>query len=231
MTELDMARPQAVDRSTGADDRRLDTRTDSPVADGANRYLTFRLTDEVFALPILEITEIIEYRSLTAVPMMPPFVRGVLNLRGRVVPVVDLAARFGRGGTTLGRRTAIVIVETRGSEEGDERPGQDFGIVVDAVNEVVHVDGSDIEPAPAFGGGIRSDFIAGMARRQGDFVIVLDVARVLSVDEMIQLGQACLDGPVGGSDGGQDGTAAEAGTATTARDGAEEVTLSGADGR
>jgi purine-binding chemotaxis protein CheW len=218
VTELDQAGSQAAAQTVRAEDGH----TDAPVADGADRYLTFRLTDEVFALPIADITEIIEYRSLTAVPMMPSFVRGVLNLRGRVVPVVDLAARFGRGSTTLGRRTAIVIVETRGAEDGEDGPGQDFGIVVDAVNEVVHVNDADIEPAPAFGGGIRSDFIAGMARRQGDFVVVLDVARVLSVDEMIQLGQACLDGPVTASDG----TAAAA--TTTARDGAEEVALSGA---
>jgi purine-binding chemotaxis protein CheW len=207
VTELDQGRP----RTAAGAGRAASGPSDGPVAEGAHRYLTFRLGEETFALPILDITEIIEYRSLTAVPMMPPFVRGVLNLRGRVVPVVDLAARFGRGGTTLGRRTAIVIVETPGAEDGTgDRSGQDFGIVVDAVNDVVHVGDQDIEPAPAFGGGIRSDFIAGMARRGGDFVIVLDVDRVLSLDEMLELGRACVEGPA------------------PARDGAGEVASSGA---
>jgi purine-binding chemotaxis protein CheW len=160
----------------------------------STRYLTFRLGGEVFALGILDITEIIEYRTLTQVPMMPLFISGVLNLRGRVVPVLDLAARFGRGPTQVGRRTGIIIVETAATtgEDGEERPGQDFGIVVDAVNEVVNFSEDDIEPPPAFGAGIRSDFISGMAKRNGEFIIVLDVGQVLSVDEMVQLGHAAL---------------------------------------
>ncbi len=165
------------------------------VADGSSRYLTFRLGGEVFALGILDITEIIEYRSLTEVPMMPPFIRGVLNLRGRVVPVVDLAARFGRPATEVARRTGIIIVETTAGSSGpddDEQTGQDFGIVVDAVNEVMHFGPDDIEPPPAFGAGIRSDFISGMAKRDGEFIIVLDVSQVLSIDEMVMLGRAAV---------------------------------------
>ncbi len=166
-----------------------------PAVEGALRYLTVRLGKEVFALGILDITEIIEYRHLTDVPMMPAFVRGVLNLRGRVVPVVDLAARFGRGVTEVGRRTAIVIVETAAAGTADEDGArQDFGIIVDAVNEVVHFAGEDVEPPPAFGAGIRADFISGMAKHRGDFIIVLDVARVLSVEEMVLLGQASAEG-------------------------------------
>jgi purine-binding chemotaxis protein CheW len=158
----------------------------------AGRYLTFRLGSEVFALGILDITEIIEYRNLTQVPMMPAFIRGVLNLRGRVVPVVDLAARFGRTTTQIARRTGIIIVETSG--QGTGQPGQDFGIIVDAVNEVMHFGPDDIEPPPAFGAGIRSDFINGMAKHGDDFIIVLDVSQVLSVDEMVQLGNAVIAG-------------------------------------
>jgi purine-binding chemotaxis protein CheW len=177
----------------------LQARPDGRVADGSSRYLTFRLGGELFALGILDITEIIEYRALTEVPMMPPFIRGVLNLRGRVVPVVDLAARFGRGPTQVARRTGIIIVETtdvNGADgEGGDRPGQDFGIVVDAVNEVMHFGADDIEPPPAFGAGIRSDFISGMAKRGGDFIIVLDVSQVLSVDEMVLLGRASVGSP------------------------------------
>jgi purine-binding chemotaxis protein CheW len=162
------------------------------VGSGSDRYLTFVLGGEMYALPILDITEIMEFRALTVVPMMPPFLRGVINLRGRVVPVVDMAARFNRGLTQVARRTSIVIVETRGSQDD---PGYDMGIMVDAVNKVVHLAADDIEPPPAFGAGIRSDFISGMAKYDGEFIIVLDVSRVLSVDEMVQLGQSTFGGP------------------------------------
>jgi len=173
-----------LDRAARGDHAGHDTR----LGDRSSRYLTFRLGTEVFALGILDITEIIEHRPLTEVPMMPSFIRGVLNLRGRVVPVVDLAARFGRGSTAVGRRTGIIILETA-NPAGDGR-GQDFGIIVDAVNEVMHFGEDDIEPPPAFGAGIRSDFISGMAKRGNDFIIVLDVSRVLSLEEMMMLGQA-----------------------------------------
>jgi purine-binding chemotaxis protein CheW len=168
--------------------RTADTGGAAGVAAGSDRYLTFVLGGEVFALPILDVTEIMEYRSLTVVPMMPPFIRGVINLRGRVVPVVDMAARFGRGRTDIARRTGIVIVETPATDQEDT--GRDMGMMVDAVNKVVHLSADEIEPPPAFGAGIRSDFIAGMAKHNGHFIIVLDISRVLSLDEMVALGQA-----------------------------------------
>jgi purine-binding chemotaxis protein CheW len=160
------------------------------VGGGAERYLTFASAGEVYALPILNITEIMEYRALTVVPMMPTFLRGVINLRGRVVPVVDMGARFGHGRTDVARRTSIIIVETV-APDGDGRPsGQRMGIMVDAVNKVVHLASDDIEPPPAFGAGIRADFMSGLARYDGNFVIILDVGHVLSLDEIAVLGQA-----------------------------------------
>jgi purine-binding chemotaxis protein CheW len=146
------------------------------------QFLTFNLGGEIFAIGILAIKEIIEYGNLTEVPMMPEFIRGVINLRGAVVPVVDLAARFGRAGSTVTRRTCIVIIEM---EADGER--QDVGVVVDAVNEVLEILPQDIEPAPAFGAKIRTDFIRGMGKVNGKFVILLNVNRVLSVDEMAEL--------------------------------------------
>jgi purine-binding chemotaxis protein CheW len=186
---------------------------DGVVGSGSDRYLTFALGGEVYALPILDITEIMEFRSLTVVPMMPAFIRGVINLRGRVVPVVDMAARFGRGHTEVARRTSIIIVEAASPDE-HEHGRQDMGIMVDAVNKVVHLTADDIEPPPAFGAGIRTDFISGMAKYDGQFSIVLDVSRVLSVDEMVLLGQVTLDagagaGPGAGAGAGSAGEASQ----------------------
>jgi purine-binding chemotaxis protein CheW len=171
------------------------TTADDATTAGSDRYLTFSLGEEVFALPILDITEILEFRSLTVVPMMPGFIRGVINLRGRVVPVVDLAARFDRGTTRIARRTSIVIVETGAhGDDGDDAGGQDTGIIVDSVNKVVHFAADDIEPPPAFGAGIRADFISGMAKCDGEFIVVLDAARVLSLDEMAHLSRTAAAG-------------------------------------
>jgi purine-binding chemotaxis protein CheW len=173
----------------------------SLVSGGAERYLTFVLAGEVYALPILDITEIMEYRALTVVPMMPPFLRGVINLRGRVVPVVDMAARFGRGHTDVARRTSIIIVETPNHADDGNTATSSMGIMVDAVNKVVHLGAGDIEPPPAFGAGIRSDFISGMAKYGDHFVIILDVSHVLSLDEMVMIGQAVAGHPAAAEPG------------------------------
>lgn len=148
------------------------------------QYLTFALGGEMFAIGILHIKEILEYGSLTTVPMMPTFIRGVINLRGAVVPVVDLSARFGRGTSEVSRRSCIVIIEVE-VEDGV----QDIGLLVDAVSAVLEIPSSEIEPAPSFGAKIRADFINGMAKVEGKFVIVLNVNKVLSVDEMAMLSQ------------------------------------------
>ncbi|MBP9712875.1 MAG: chemotaxis protein CheW [Sterolibacterium sp.] len=153
-----------------------------PAVAETHQYLTFLLGGEMYAVGILNVKEIIEYGQLTEIPMMPSFVRGVINLRGAVVPVIDLAARFGAAPTTVQRRTCIVIIEIL-QEDGR----QDIGILVDAVSEVLEIPGSEIEPAPAFGAKIRTDFIAGMGKIQQKFVILLNIQRVLSVDEMASL--------------------------------------------
>ena len=148
----------------------------------AHQYLTFALASELYAVGILNVKEIIEYGNLTEIPMMPVFIRGVINLRGAVVPVIDLAARFGGTQSKVGKRSCIVIVEM---QQDDTK--QDLGIMVDAVSEVLEVPGSEIEPPPAFGAKIRADFIAGMGKVNGKFVIILDIQRVLSVEEMASL--------------------------------------------
>ncbi len=151
-------------------------------AEEAQQFLTFTLGSEMFAVGTLSVKEIIEYGQLTEVPMMPDFIRGVINLRGAVVPVIDLGARFGRGETRITRRTCIVIIEV---PSGGEK--QDIGVVVDAVSEVLEIPSGEIEPPPAFGAKIRTDFIQGMGKVDGRFVILLDVGKVLSVEEISTL--------------------------------------------
>lgn len=146
------------------------------------QYLTFTLGGEMFGVGILNVKEIIEFGNITEIPMMPAFIRGVINLRGAVVPVIDLAARFGGKSTEIGRRTCIVIIEVL-----DEDTHHDIGVVVDAVSEVLEIPNGEIEPPPSFGTRIRAEFIQGMGKVAGKFVILLDIARVLSVEEIAML--------------------------------------------
>lgn len=146
------------------------------------QHLIFMLGGETFAIGILNIREIIEYGDLTEVPMMPDVVRGVINLRGSVVPVVDLSARFGRGRTSIQRRSCAVIVEVAGVEDR-----QVVGVLVDSVNEVQDLAAEQTEPPPSFGAHLRADFIAGMARLGSRFIIILDSRRVLSLEDLEQL--------------------------------------------
>ena len=165
----------------------------APVEQAA-QYLTFVLGAETFAIGIMAIKEIIEYSSLTEVPMMPTYVRGVINLRGAVVPVLDLPVRFGKAASAVTKRTCIVIIEV---VLGSER--HTLGLVVDAVNAVLDIPTSEIEPPPAFGASIRTEFIRGMVKVNSKFVILLDVEHALAADEVqalteIQQDQAQADG-------------------------------------
>ena len=145
------------------------------------QYLTFLLGEEMFAIGILAIREIIEYGQITEVPLVPRFIRGVINLRGAVVPVIDLSVRFGRSAGEITKRTCIVIIEIA---ETAGAHAQQMGIVVDAVSEVLEIAPADIEPPPTFGTRIRTDFISGMGKVGGRFVVLLDVERILSLDEV-----------------------------------------------
>lgn len=179
MTVLSPSRPATAPRSETA------VLAKQTFNDGSQQYLTFLLGGEMFAVGILNVKEIIEYGNLTEIPMMPAFIRGVINLRGAVVPVIDLAARFGGRQSEVGRRSCIVIVEV---SEGEFQ--HDIGIMVDAVSEVIEIPGSEIEPPPTFGARIRADFIHGMGKVAGKFVIILNILRVLSVEEIALLAQA-----------------------------------------
>lgn len=150
--------------------------------DEPQQYLTFMLTGESYAINIQRIKEIIQYGELTEVPRMPDFIRGVINLRGAVVPVIDLSSRFGKAPTVVSRRNCIIIIEI---EVGNET--QSIGVMVDAVNAVLEIPAAEIEPAPKFGANIHTDFIAGMGKISGKFVIILNIQYVLSMDDMAAL--------------------------------------------
>lgn len=182
---------QVVDRATPAASGRAVVASQPGAAPLTSQFLTFMLGEEQFAVGILGIKEIIEYGSLAGVPMMPDCVRGVINLRGAVVPVMDLAARFGRPASPITKRSCIVIVEV---EEADGNGQQVLGMLVDAVNAVVDIGAADIEPAPAFGTRIRPDFIAGIGKHNGRFVSLLAIERVLASAEIVELARQGLAG-------------------------------------
>ncbi|MEA9606147.1 chemotaxis protein CheW [Xanthomonas campestris pv. plantaginis] len=148
-------------------------------ADAAAQYLTFQLDGETFATSILGIREIIQYRAPTPVPSMPACVRGVINLRGAVVPVVDLQARLGRADSSIGKRSCIVILATQQAQGP-----QVIGVLVDAVNAVIELADHDIEAAPSFGTHIRRDLLRGMGKVGERFVVLLEMEQVLRVDEI-----------------------------------------------
>jgi purine-binding chemotaxis protein CheW len=139
------------------------------------QYLTFFIRGEEYATNILRVKEIIEFESTTRVPSTPEHVRGVINLRGAVLPVVDLASKFGHGKTEPGRTTCVVVVETRHRSETIV-----VGLMADAVSEVIDLTAEQIEPAPSFGTNVRVDFLAGMGKLDGRLILLLDIDRILS---------------------------------------------------
>ena len=169
------------------DDKKIST-MENNIVDISNqgdehvKYLTFIVNEGVYGVGISDVKEIIEYPSLTRVPMTADFIRGVINLRGNVVPVIDLAVRLGKESEATSKRTCVIIIELLSDDEKI-----DVGFVVDGVNEVVDIDDDDIEAAPAFGAEIRSDFISGMGKRNDKFVVLLDLAHVLSINELAEL--------------------------------------------
>jgi purine-binding chemotaxis protein CheW len=146
------------------------------------QFLTFWLGEEVFGMDIRAVREIIQVRQMTSLPLMPSFVRGVINLRGAVVPVVDLNARFGRASAVLCKKSCIVIFD---AVRGGERV--ELGILVDAVSEVVKIAADQIDPAPDFGSVVRRDFIRGIGKVGTRFVILLEPDRALDLHEMAEL--------------------------------------------
>ena len=151
------------------------------------KYLTFTLADEEYGIGILKVKEIIGIMAITTVPQTPEYMKGVINLRGKVIPVVDLRLKFGMASMDYTERTCIIVVEI----DGDNRKIQ-MGIVVDSVSEVLNIKGGDIEDAPNFGSRLNTDYILGMAKTGGKVKILLDIDKVLSGSELTAVSTAAV---------------------------------------
>ena len=151
----------------------------------AGKYLTFQLSDEIYSIEILKVQEIIGIMSITTVPKTPDYVRGVINLRGKVIPVVELRRKFGMATQEDTERTCIIVVQVAGSDGPIT-----MGILVDEVSEVMDIKVEQIEPAPAFGTSVDTTFILAMGKVGDRVVILLDVDRVLTSGELDGLNRA-----------------------------------------
>lgn len=148
------------------------------------QYLTFTLGDEHFALDVANVREILEFTSVTKVPQTPEFMRGVINLRGSVVPVMDMRLKFGMSITEKSVDTCVIVVEV--SLEGETTV---LGALVDSVQEVFELEPEQIEPAPRIGTKLRTEFIRGMGKRDDQFIIILDIDKVFSSEELAIMNQ------------------------------------------
>ncbi len=148
-------------------------------SENEGKYLTFQLAEEGYGIGILKVREIIGMLPVTPVPQTPMFLKGVINLRGQVIPVVDLRLKFGLMEEEYTERTSIIVVEVKGLANNIP-----IGIVVDTVSEVINIQAQEIEPAPTFGASINTGFILGMAKTEGGVKILLNIDQVLSAEEL-----------------------------------------------
>src|SRR5215470_15436368 len=152
------------------------------------QYLTFILSGEEYAISILQVKEIIGYDTVTAVPKTPKWIRGVINLRGNVVPVVDLAVRFGLGERPVTKTSCIIIVEWH-----LETQYTMMGVIADSVSQVMDISAGEVQPVPAFGTRIKVDYLHGMAQLGKKFALLLDIDKVLSADEVLGLQEVSME--------------------------------------
>jgi purine-binding chemotaxis protein CheW len=150
-----------------------------PMINETNQYLTFKLGEEIYALDIRKVREVLEYTMVTKVPQTPPFMRGVINLRGGVVPVVDMRLKFGMEKTENTVNTCIIISEIVIDDETTI-----LGALADSVQEVIELEPGQIEPPPRMGARLNTEFIRGMGKRDGEFIIILNIDKVFSFEEV-----------------------------------------------
>jgi purine-binding chemotaxis protein CheW len=148
-------------------------------------YVTLNVLGETYAVSVATVHELVMLQPLTHVPTMPPCIRGLMNLRGTVVPVVDLARQLGLGETEVGAETCVIIVEA--STDGSRAP---MGVLTNEVQDVIALAPSDIGPVPAFGSSVNADYLAGVTRVGGKYVLILDLTKILTPDELLAVGEA-----------------------------------------
>lgn len=154
----------------------------------AHKYLTFLLPGKTYAVSIMKVKEIIEYDKVVDVPMMPDFICGAINLRGRVIPIIDLSVRLGGDAIEIARRTCIIVVDVILGERIMK-----VGLVADAVSKVVDFRKEDIDDAPSFNGNINTDYIEGMGKTDDGFIILLNIDTLLSMEDMKQFSEIGID--------------------------------------
>jgi purine-binding chemotaxis protein CheW len=159
--------------------------TNESLANLAGKYLTFLLGDESYGIEILKVQEIIGMQSITRIPRTPEYVKGVINLRGKVIPVIDLRLRFGMEVAEVSRKTCIIVVQVAKADINVT-----MGIVVDEVSEVLEIAAAEIEPAPGFGTRVETSFIMGMAKTESAVKILLDIDKIMSENEMEALAKS-----------------------------------------
>ena len=148
----------------------------------SNQYLTFTLNEEHYAVPVGKVREVLEYTRITKLPRTADFMKGIINLRGAGVPVIDLRLKFGMDETSILKDTAIIVLDVQ-SRDGDVV----VGALADAVHEVVEISADKVEPAPRFGTALSAEFIKGVGKREDGFVIILDIDRIFNSDEVEML--------------------------------------------
>jgi len=169
----------ALDAPKTASDRTTET-----VSNRGGKYLTFKLADEEYGVEILKVREINGVMDITAVPQMPSFMKGVINLRGKVIPVIDLRRRFGIEEIEHTEQTCIIVVDV----------GKEIGIITDTVSEVLDIPGANIEPPPSMGGSVDTSFILGMGKVGEAVKILLDIDKVLTNEELSDVTSAATAG-------------------------------------
>jgi purine-binding chemotaxis protein CheW len=154
-----------------------------------NQYLTFTLSRELFALNIASVKEVLEHTKITKVPRTPGFMKGVINLRGHAVPIVDMRLKFGMSQGEITVNTCIIIVEVK----SDQAEIVQIGALVDSVREVIEMNDGQVEPPPKMGLSVNTDFIRGMAKQGDDFVLILDVQKIFSAEELAAASSVSAD--------------------------------------
>ena len=150
------------------------------------KFLTFVLGDESYGIPVLKIREIIRMTDITAVPRMPEYIKGVINLRGKVIPIVDLRMKFGLANVAATERTCIVVVQVTLANGNSPQ----MGLIVDAVEEVLNINGTDIEETPDFGGKVDTEYMIGMAKVRGAVKTLLDIDKIVSAESLVRVASA-----------------------------------------